>query len=198
MVQLNLVDVMDNYVYNAFCNYFHTLETLGYASKKKTDSLIVLYFFYELMFQDYRGYVSKEDYHSVEKALNCLYGTNCLIPYPDYLKMGKLHVGEMTEVLSRIKVSEEVLEEFDKRILDNDALIADNTKRIDEHGTRLDQHRSELDTHESRLNGIDVRLGGHDVTIADHEDRITAIEDTKVVKGKNLIQSIPDIDLSNI
>ena len=222
---------MDNFVYNAFCNYFHTLETVGYASKKKMDSLLVLNFFYELMFNDYRGYISREDYRNIEKALNCLYGTNCLIPYPDYLKMGKLKLGEMTEVLSRIKASEEELDTVDKRILDNDALIADNVKRIDEYGTRLDnidshdhnvdehlarhdqeiadhearitanradidQHRTELNNHKDRLDGVDTRLDGHDNSLANHEDRIVAVESTKVIKGKNHIQNIPDIDLS--
>ena len=27
----------------------------------------------------------------------------CLIPYPDYLKMGKLHLGEVTELAQRVK-----------------------------------------------------------------------------------------------
>jgi hypothetical protein len=122
---------------------------------------MVLIFYYHLIYDDYRGYISKEDYHAIEKALNCLYGTNCLIPYPDYLKMGKLKLGEMTEVLSRTKAVEEYSKELDQRILDNDVLIEDNIRRLDEHGNRLE-----------------------------------AIENTKVVKGKNHIQNIPDIDLS--
>ena len=68
---------------------------------------MVLIFYYHLIYNDYRGYIKKEDYHTIEKALNCLYGTNCLIPYPDYLKMGKLHLGEMTEMAQRIKRAED-------------------------------------------------------------------------------------------
>ena len=75
--------------------------------------------------------------------------------------MGKLHIGEMTEVLDRVKVNEEVLAVYDKRITDNDVLIEDNIRRLDEA-----------------------------------ESRVTDIENTKVVKGKNHIQNIPDIDLS--
>ena len=152
---------MDNFVYNATNSYFHTLGTLGYVSNKKVQSLLVLIFYYNLIYHDYRGYIKKEDYHTIEKALNCLYGTNCLIPYPDYLKMGKLKLGEMTEVLSRTKAVEEYSKELDQRILDNDVLIEDNIRRLDEHGNRLD-----------------------------------AIESTKVVKGKNHITNIPDIDLT--
>ena len=152
---------MDNFLYNAYSNYFHALETTGYMKQKNVESLLILDFYYQLIYQDYRGYINKEDYHTLERALNCLYGTNCLIPYPDYLKMGKLHIGEMTEVLDRVKVNEEVLAVYDKRITDNDVLIEDNIRRLDEA-----------------------------------ESRVTDIENTKVVKGKNHIQNIPDIDLS--
>ena len=57
----------------------------------------------------------RKDYHIIEMALNCLFGSNCLIPYPDYLKMGKLHIGEMTEMAQRVKTLEntDVLKSFD-------------------------------------------------------------------------------------
>jgi hypothetical protein len=70
--------------------------------------------------------LKREDYMLIEKALDCLYGSSCLIPYPDYLKMGKLRLGQMEEIDFRLK----------------------------------------------------------------------EVENTKVVKGKNHIQNIPDIDLS--
>jgi hypothetical protein len=67
------------------------------------------------VFHDYRGLLEKEDYMVIEKALNCLFGSSCLIPYPDYLKMNKLHLGEMTELAQRVKVIEDtpVLKAFD-------------------------------------------------------------------------------------
>lgn len=70
--------------------------------QKSIDSLLVLNFLYELLYKDYRGYINEEDYHTIERALNCLYGTNCLIPYPDYQKMGKLCLGSTTELAQRI------------------------------------------------------------------------------------------------
>jgi hypothetical protein len=51
--------------------------------------------------------LSKDDYHLIERALDCLYGSTCLIPYPDYLKMSKLHLGEMGEIASRLKEVED-------------------------------------------------------------------------------------------
>ena len=60
-------------------------------------------FYKDFMFNDYRGLLSKNDYCLIENALNCIYGTSCLIPYPDYVKMGRLHLGEMTEMAQRLK-----------------------------------------------------------------------------------------------
>lgn len=67
------------------------------------QKLLILSFYKDFIFGDYRGLLSKEDYYLIEQALDCLYGSTCLIPYPDYLKMGKLYLGEMTEMAQRIK-----------------------------------------------------------------------------------------------
>ena len=99
---------MDEFVYNAVNGYFHTLENFGYSRYRNIRSLLVLIFFYNLIYRDYRGFIKKKDYQTIERAMNCLYGSSCLIPYPDYLKMGKLKLGEMTEVLDRVKALETV------------------------------------------------------------------------------------------
>ena len=98
---------MNKIVYEALSKYFHALEIHGYMSKTHSIKLLVLSFFKDFVFQDYRGILTKEDYCLIERALDCLYGTSCLIPYPDYLKMGKLHLGEMTEMAQRVKTLED-------------------------------------------------------------------------------------------
>ena len=98
---------MDEIVYEALSKYFHALEIHGYMSKTHSIKLLVLSFFKDFVFQDYRGILTREDYCLIERALDCLYGTSCLIPYPDYLKMGKLHLGEMTEMAHRVKTLED-------------------------------------------------------------------------------------------
>ena len=190
---------MDRFVYNTFDNYFHALENTGYIKQGTVNNLLVLDFLFNLMYRDYRGYISKEDYHTLDKAINCLYGVNCLIPYPDYLKMGKLHLGEMTEVLSRTKSLEDYSEELDQRILDNDVLIADNTRRIDENESRLNRAEATIEEHESRLDNIDGEGG----SIANLNNRMTTAETnindlkgTFVIKNEGSIsQTIPDIDI---
>lgn len=94
---------MDEFVYNSVYHYFTALDKLGHYKQEDVNKLLILLFFYNFTTNDYRGNISKEDYAIIEKALYCLYGTSCLIPYPDYLKMGDLHLGDLSEVVTRIK-----------------------------------------------------------------------------------------------
>ena len=98
---------MDEMILSALNRYYSTLEKTGDMSNVDVQKLLLLIFYRDFVFHDYRGLLSKEDYCLIERALNCLYGTTCLIPYPDYLKMGKLHLGEMTEMATRVKTLED-------------------------------------------------------------------------------------------
>lgn len=106
---------MDEILYNSLSSYFHALEYNGYMPYPQMQKLLVLIFYRDFVYNDYRGLISKDDYLMIERALDCLYGSTCLIPYPDYLKMGKLHIGEITEMANRVKNLEntEVLKAFD-------------------------------------------------------------------------------------
>ena len=116
---------MDNIIYNAISQYYTALNKLGYYKYGDVFSLLVLCFLRDFVYQDYRGILSRSDYSIIERALNCLFGSNCLIPYPDYLKMGKLHIGEMTEMAHRVKALEdtEVLKAFDGDDENSDIMI---------------------------------------------------------------------------
>lgn len=98
---------MDDILLEALTKYYHALEIKGYMSKAHSEKLLVMAFYWDFMYNDYRALLSKKDYCLIERALDCIYGTSCLIPYPDYLKMGKLHLGEMTEMAQRVKTLEE-------------------------------------------------------------------------------------------
>lgn len=94
-------------VYDALSSYFHALEVKGYMPYSDSQKLLVLSFYKDFVTEDYRSILSREDYQLIERALYCLFGSTCLIPYPDYLKMGKLHLGEMTELAHRVKTLED-------------------------------------------------------------------------------------------
>lgn len=100
------VDVMDEYIYNALSGYYSTLEKTGYLPNDISEKLLLLGFYNDFAINDYRGIIDKEDYKLIEKALECLYGTNCLMPYPNY-KMAKLHLGSINELTERVKALEE-------------------------------------------------------------------------------------------
>ena len=106
---------MDEMIYSSLSSYFHVLEKTGYVPYSLMQRLQVLCFYRDFVFNDYRGIITKEDYHLIEQALDCLYGSTCLIPYPDYLKMGKLYLGQMTEMAQRVRALEDtpVLKAFD-------------------------------------------------------------------------------------
>jgi hypothetical protein len=112
---------MGEMVYNALCQYFGVLHKTGYYKYADVKKLLVLIFYWNLVYHDYRGLLSKADYSLIEQVLNCLYGSTCLIPYPDYLKMGKLHLGEMTEMAQRIKRAENTKVVKVKETSDGDA-----------------------------------------------------------------------------
>ena len=118
---------MERIVYNTLCTYFDALEKTGYMPNDVSNRALILSFYWDYIYNNPYHVLTRPEYMLVEKALDCLYGSTCLIPYPDYLKMGKLHLGQMEEINARLQ----------------------------------------------------------------------ALEDTKVVKGKNHIQDIPDIDLTS-
>ena len=98
---------MDEVVYEALSKYYNTLENGIYVETSNVRRLLILSFYKDFVYEDYRGLLDKESYRLIEQALDCLYGTSCLISYPDYLKMGKLHLGEMTELSQRVKTIED-------------------------------------------------------------------------------------------
>lgn len=114
---------MGDILLEALTKYYHALEVKGYMSKVHSEKLLVMAFYWDFMYNDYRALLSKKDYCLIERALDCIYGTSCLIPYPDYLKMGKLHLGEMTEMAQRVKTLEET--EVVKVIHDLDSVNSD-------------------------------------------------------------------------
>ena len=98
---------MDEIVYNALQRYYKSLELKGYISDLNVNKLLVLSFYNEFIYNDYRGLITEEDYYIIERALDCLFGSTCLIPYPDYMKMGKLYLGQTSEIAQRLKVLED-------------------------------------------------------------------------------------------
>ena len=107
--------MMEDIIYNAITNYFTTLRYTGYVKKDDVDKLLLLIFLYEFTYWDFRGYISKEDYSSINNALYKIFGKSCLVPYPNFCKikdMNKLHIGDISELAYRVKHNEQNIAEM--------------------------------------------------------------------------------------
>lgn len=77
------VEVIEE-VFKSIKSYFKALSQFGYKKQSDVDRLLVYNFIIELLTGDMRIYITEDDYRSINQALNCLYGSSCLIPYPQY------------------------------------------------------------------------------------------------------------------
>lgn len=120
---------MVDYVNTSLSRYFNTLSNTGYVSKSNTLKLFVYTMIYYLLENDFRGFITEADYNSIVKALYCLYGSTCLIGYPDYYnnktrrvmyngstselayRVSKLEE-EMTDASNRLGTAEEFIDDF--------------------------------------------------------------------------------------
>ena len=76
---------MDKVVYESLDRYFNILSKLGYMSYFEVNKLLVLIFIYDLLESDCGVFITEDEYKVIDEALYCLYGSNCLIPYPKYI-----------------------------------------------------------------------------------------------------------------
>ena len=76
---------MEALVNTSLERYFKTLSLFGYKSYSEVYKLIVLIFIQELLDSDCKSFIKEDEYILIHKALYCLYGSTCLIPYPEYI-----------------------------------------------------------------------------------------------------------------
>lgn len=101
---------MDEITFEAVNKYFTHLSNVGYFSQSNVDKLLLLTFIQEMIDNDFRGLISEEDYDYINKALYCLYGSSCLIPYPDYYNTKRrrtMYIGSISELTHRVEALEE-------------------------------------------------------------------------------------------
>ncbi len=102
---------MVNYIYDSLCRYFGHLCKTGYIKQSEVNKLLLLTVIQKLVDCDFRGLVSKDDYNLINEALYKLYGTSCLIPYPDYYNnnnkriMYTCSISELAHRVERIETS---------------------------------------------------------------------------------------------
>lgn len=95
-----------NDVFNSVNSYFNALTQFGYKKQDDVNRLLIYNFIGEMLTGEMRFFITEADYRLIEQALSCLYGSSCLIPYPQYanddylfghLESGGLIIPRITE-----------------------------------------------------------------------------------------------------
>lgn len=71
---------------DALTEYFSHLEQTGYMRYDTTAEILGLLLVDTFLNTDFNTFVTEEDYNVMASFLYCLYGSNCLIPYPKFYK----------------------------------------------------------------------------------------------------------------
>ena len=110
---------MDDLLYNACVRYFTSLSNYGYQNETEVKKLLFYVFIQELV-NTTSIVISEKDYKDLENALYCIYGTSCLIPYPDYCSNPMYsHLGDIAELSARVSKTEDELAVLESQNLDS-------------------------------------------------------------------------------
>lgn len=76
------MDAITNISFKALKRYFHSLSVLGYRNYADVNKMLILLYIEEILTGEMALYITEEDLRVISNALNCLYGSTCLIDYP--------------------------------------------------------------------------------------------------------------------
>lgn len=97
---------MDDLLYESCLRYFTSLANYGFRSEKDVKKLLFYVYIQELV-NTTSIVIPEEDYKHLENALYCMYGTTCLIPYPNYCERPMYaHLGDIAELSARMQKAE--------------------------------------------------------------------------------------------
>ena len=114
------MDGLDNMAYTGVSNYFQALSTFGYKGYKEVNKLLVLLFIEDLLRSSFSLYIDEEDYKTITNVLYCLFGSTCLIPYPEFAVNTSLVQALNNDIL---RFSEDELSEDDILRFSEDELL---------------------------------------------------------------------------
>lgn len=115
---------------NALETYFNNLAQTGYMKYDIVLGLLGLLLVDTFLNTDINNYVTEEDYNIMASFLHCIYGKNCLVPYPKFCE-------EIPQIGNILPKPEEL--QF-YRITENDILrFTENTSniRVTEYATKF-------------------------------------------------------------
>lgn len=90
LLNVTAMDNIDKVLSTSLDRYFVTLSQFGYKEYCSVTKLLVLSYIEEMLYNETWSPVPEKDYRDMDKALYCLYGNSCLIPYPEYINNDSL------------------------------------------------------------------------------------------------------------
>lgn len=140
---------MDNVVYESIKRYFTSLSMFGYKSYNDTYKLLYIISIRDFIYNDFRGLITEDDYRIIGKSLYNVFGTTCLLPYPQFCKskgMNNLHLGSITELAHMVQRTQELFEQYKQDISGTVDTYEQNVdKKIDTLETTIDEYKTSTD-----------------------------------------------------
>ena len=140
---------MDNVVYESIKRYFTSLSMFGYKSYNDTYKLLYIISIRDFIYNDFRGLITEDDYRIIGSSLYNVFGTTCLLPYPQFCKskgMNNLHLGSITELAHMVQRTQELFEQYKQDISGTVDTYEQNVdKKIDTLETTIDEYKTSTD-----------------------------------------------------
>ena len=140
---------MDNVVYESIKRYFTSLSMFGYKSYNDTYKLLYIISIRDFIYNDFRGLITEDDYRIIGRSLYNVFGTTCLLPYPQFCKskgMNNLHLGSITELAHMVQRTQELFEQHKQDISGTVDTYEQNVdKKIDTLETTIDEYKTSTD-----------------------------------------------------
>lgn len=140
---------MDNVVYESIKRYFTSLSMFGYKSYNDTYKLLYIISIRDFIYNDFRGLITEDDYRIIGRSLYNVFGTTCLLPYPQFCKskgMNNLHLGSITELAHMVQRTQELFEQYKQDISGTVDTYEQNVdKKIDTLETTIDEYKTSTD-----------------------------------------------------
>ena len=186
---------MDNIVYESIKRYFISLSMFGYKSYSDTYKLLYIISIRDFVYNDFRGLITEDDYRIIERSLYNVFGTTCLLPYPQFCKsksMNKLYLGSITELAHMVQHTQELFNQHKQEISGIVDTYEQNVdKKIDTLETTIDEYKTSTDsTISAYQEQINTKVDEYKSQVVDD---IATIKSTKVLKGNSVVAEIDDI-----
>lgn len=78
------MEELDKTLLEALNRYYDALSKLGYINYETVSKLIVALFLNDILNGEFEEPLCEKDYNTITKALYCILGNTCLIPFPVY------------------------------------------------------------------------------------------------------------------